>query len=192
MSVLRCAILIALVFEGPTLSAAKEVLRSYSNAEYNYRLAFPTSWHISVVPVKAGPVLYNYSPSFAMGQGLFPPGGAEISVLPLASFEGRMRNRTEQEWIAEDVRGLAYGKPIIENISDVGNPHITDLVRVSYDHERIPDEELQRYVMFYFRLGGEPFVLGLNYWKEDSRAAVYEKTLISILRSIRHVSAKPN
>ena len=192
MSVFRCAVLVALLYQGPVFSAARETVRTYSNAEHNYRLTYPASWHISVVSVKAGPVLYNYDPSFAMGQGLFPPGGAEIFVVPPADMNSEDRSRSPQELASENVRRFSHGRVSVEQIANPGNPTISDVIRASYDYQRIEDEDLQRDVIFSFRFSGEPFTLGLNYWKDDPKAAYYEQTLLSILRSIRHVAAKPN
>lgn len=187
-----CTILIALFGGGPVSSAAGGTVRTYSNVEHNYRLTYPASWHISVVSMKAGPVLYNYDPSFAMGQGLFPPGGAEIFVLPPADIDSEDRSRSPQELAGENVRRFSYGNASLEQISNPGNPAISDVIRVSYDYQRIDGEDLQRDVIFYFRFNGKPFKLLLNYWKGDPKAASYEQTLFSILKSIRPVTTKSN
>lgn len=79
----------------------------------------------------------------------------------------------------------------MEKLANPGNPDISDLVRASYDYQRIEDEELQRDVIFYFRFGGEPFAIGLNYWKDDPKAASYEQAVLLVLKSIRHIAAKP-
>lgn len=191
MSVFGPAVVIALVCQGLVFSAARETVRTYSNAEYNYSLAYPAGWHISVVPVKAGPVLYNYSPSFNKGQGLFPLGGAEIFVLPPADLDSTDRRRSPEELAKENVLRFAHGGAALEKLANPGNPDISDLVRVSYDYERIEDEELQRDVIFYFRFGGEPFALGLNYWKGDPKAASYDQAVLLVLKNIRHIAAKP-
>lgn len=80
----------------------------------------------------------------------------------------------------------------MQEIANPGNPDIQDVVRASYDYQRIEGEDLQRVVIYYFRLNGDPFALGLNYWKDDSRAASYKQTLISVLKSIGRVAAKSN
>lgn len=192
MVVFRCAVLMALACDGPVLSTAEEAVRTYSNTEHNYRLSYPASWHISVVSVKAGPVLYNYDPSFAIGKGLLPPGGAEINVGPSADLNSADRSRSPHELASENVRRFSHGRASVEEIANPGNPDISDVVRASYDYQRIEDEDLQRDVIFYFRFGGEPFVLGLNYWKDDPKGGSYEQILASVLSSIRHVAAKSN
>jgi hypothetical protein len=191
-SVFRFAALTALILVEPDLSTAKEAIRIYSNAEYKYRLAYPESWHISVVSVKAGPVLYNYDPSFAKGEGLLPPGGAEIFVEPAADLNSADRGRSPQELASESVRRFSHGSASVKEFANPGNPDISDVVRASNDYQRIEDEDLQRDVIFYFRFSGKPFALGLNYWKNDSKATSYEQTLMSVLNSIRHVAARSN
>jgi hypothetical protein len=180
----RCAALIALLSTGSLILGADEPLRMYSNSELNYRLTYPASWHISIVVGKSGPTLYSYSPSSALGQGaISTQGGAEIDVTSLrmeVQAEKQLRDRA-----AADAERFAHGGATISEFKNPGNPDIASIIRVAYDYLRVEGEDLQRNVSFYFMLSGKPFVLGLRYWKDDARAASYERTLVSILRNIR-------
>jgi hypothetical protein len=186
----QSALLLALVFAQVALSATnKGSFQTYANAEYSYRLSFPSTWHLAAVPGGSTPTLYNYSSSFRLGQGLFPFGGAEIFFLPLAAFtDERLRNRSERDWITADVKSMAYGKATIEAISDIGNPQLTDIFRVEFDQERVPGEDLQRDVYYYFKLDARPFKVGLAYWKGDRQSVSHEQVLRSVVRSIRNTN----
>ncbi len=182
MCFLRCFIVIVLASAGSVFSAPVARVQTYFSEQYRYRLSVPGSWHLSVAP-NGVPTIYNYDPGLSLGQGLIPSGGAEIYLLPFAALGRQAQN--ERSWISEDVRSLAHGEAVIESVLNVKSASVTDVVRVSFDHERIPNEEPQRNVCLYFSLGGKLFKLGLSYWKGDPRGPSYELALMTILRSVR-------
>lgn len=188
----QCAALIALVSVGRSLPAAEEPLRTYTNPEYSYRLSYPASWHIAVTQGKGGPTLYSYSRSSAIGHGVLPFDGAEISTSPLPDLSNADGSGSLKERAEKDAKRFSQGGATLDDVPNPDNSDITDVVRVAYDYQRVEDSDRQRYVFFYFRLRGKPFVLGLNYWKDDPKAASYEQTLLWILKSIRNSAARPN
>ncbi len=174
----------AIVFSTCVVLAVCEQLRTFDSREFRYHLSIPTDWHLSVSP-NGIPRIFNYSPEELAPQGLFPSGGAEIHVVPLAAFHGRKRDWTESQWVKEEVRVLARDRASIEHIDDIGNPKISNVVRASYDIQAVPDGATEHSVDYYFSLGGQLFHVTLNYWKGDPSATRYEKVLLSILKSIR-------
>ena len=120
-----------------------------------------------------------------MGQGLFPEGGAEIFVRPPADLNSLDRTRSPKELANENVQRFSHGRSAVEAVANVGNPDISDVFRAGYDYQRVDGEDLQRDVLYYFKLGDEAFVLGLSYWKDDTKAESHEQVLLSILKSIR-------
>jgi hypothetical protein len=189
MSTVRWTVLAALALAPAAYSAATEELRTYSNAEHHYRFTYPAKWHISVVPGKGGPTLYNYDLSSAPGHGLLPQHGAEIFVLPHSDLSRIEPSRTPQEWAAEDVRRFSQGGLTKDEFENASNPNISHVLRVAYDSQTAGDDEAQRYVAFYFQLSGEILKAQLVYWKNDPKGASYESTLLSVVRSIRRISA---
>ncbi len=184
-------VLVSLALVQPSFSAPVDARRIYTNAEYHFRLMYPAMWHISVVAGRGGPILYNYDLSSAPGHGLLPERGAEIFVLPHSDLSKLEHSRTPREWATADMRRFSQNGLTTNEVGDIGNPEISDVVRVAFDNQTPGDDQAQRYVAYYFHLDGELLKVELTYWKSDSKQASYERTLWSILTSIRGISSKP-
>jgi len=192
VSILRHALLVALLCGEPVVLVGAEAARTYSNSERGYRLTYPASWHISVVPGKGGPTLSNYDLAKAPGHGVLPPDAAEIFLLPHSDLANIDHSTNPREWASEDARRFAFGATTMEPIANSGNPDISDVLRVAFDYQETGYNVQQKYLTFYFRLNADLFKIELNYWRGDPKAGSYEQALISILRSIRRVTAKSN
>ncbi len=192
VSVLRHALLVALLCGGPVVLVSAGTVHTYSNSEHGYRLTYPASWHISVAPGKGGPTLSNYDLARAPGHGVLPPDAAEIFLLPHSDLGNIDHSSNPREWASADARRFAFGATTMEPIPNLGNPDISDVLRVAFEYKQNGYDVQQKYVTFYFRLNADLLKIELNYWEGDPKAGSYERTLISILKSIRRVTAKPN
>jgi hypothetical protein len=119
------------------------------------------------------------------GQSLLPAGGAEIVIVPLAALHGKKRERTQRTWIEDEVRIMANGRAVLERVEGVQNDAISDTTRVTFDWERVPGEEPQHVVQYYFSLKGSLFKIDLSYWSGDQRGPIYEKQVLSLLNRIK-------
>jgi hypothetical protein len=160
--------------------------RSYLSPKFNYRLLLPPGWN---TPASVSDVLmiFDYKPTEALPQGLFPDGGAEIWVIPFEEVGAITKAKTMEEWIAYNA---AHGHTGVSSrrradLSKGGNSP-DGVLEVDADFERSPqDDGLQHEVNYYFTLRGGMFRLMLIYWKDNPQAAHLRSVCESMLGSIQ-------
>lgn len=168
---------------GTALLLPAHAQRIYKDSKYHYSLQVPAGWNLDVND--SVPILFNFPPSQAGPQGLFPDHGSEIFLIPLAEVQAVVNAKTVDEWIHGNLTRDYSAISISQLPAEHGDKAPQSITKVEADFQRGPDEELQREISYYFALRGHLFRLILRYWKDDSRAARHRAACLSVLGSIR-------
>jgi hypothetical protein len=181
---LNSALALATLAMTPLLASGND--KEYANSKFHYKLTLPPRWNIDV-PESGVPVLFNYKRSEGGPQGLFPGGGANIYLIPLAAVEARTPAKTLDDWITRNLE-RDHKNASIKQLHGADNSERAPqgIVEVQSDFVRdSQDEEPQHEVSYYFRLNGATFRLMLLYWKHDPNGSRLQAICESVLRSIR-------
>jgi hypothetical protein len=160
--------------------------KEYTNSKFGYRLTLPPRWNIDI-PESGVPVLFNYKRNQGGPQGLFPEGGANIYLIPLAAVEITTPAKTLDDWIKRNLE-RDHKNTLIKQLHEADNSERApqNIIQVQSDFIRdSQDEEPQREVSYYFKLNGAAFRLMLLYWKQDPNGPRLQAICESVLRSIR-------
>jgi hypothetical protein len=147
---------------------------------FGYAFRIPERWHVEMDGGRTLLLKYSTRPP----QGLLPPNGAEILIVPRSSQIGRVSQLSLREWVSHVLRvsspvGRSISHPQIFGRSDLG-----DMTRVSFTLENFA-ERSEGHVDYLFCLRGEVFKVGLRFIVGDSGASQYENILDEVLRSFR-------
>ena len=175
-----------IVFSFVLVQAAVGQGHTYVGSRFKYQFLVPPKWHIAVSG-SGVPVLFNYKESEGAGQGLFPEGGANISLIPFEVVGPVLGVKTMNDWIernlATDHENVSLPRVIETDATKRSPQHV---IEVEADFVRpVPDDELHHEVNYYFTLRGAMFRLMLVYWKDSPQAAEFRSVCQSILRSIK-------
>ena len=177
---------VLVVFSFVLMQTAAGQEHTYASSRFKYQFVVPPKWHIAVSG-SGVPVLFNYKESEGAGQGLFPDGGANISLIPFEVVGPILGVKTMNDWIERnlgtDHKNVSLPRAIEIDGTKRSPQHIIEL---EADFIRsAQDDELQHEVDYYFTLRGEMFWLTLVYWKDSPQAAEFRSVCQSILRSIK-------
>jgi hypothetical protein len=173
-----CAILTVLTAraQGPVPVEGIVATRGFS-----YQSPTPRGWQ----RVENGGVVHFLN-LYLLPQGLLPRGGADIAVVPVLSFSGRLSEMTQEQWISWVVSGSPLQSRRVESIGNIGNPQASNIKKLSFESD-LEGRDPEQYIAYFLKLRGQLFEISLHYNMGDSKRASFEKTLDNVARDIRVV-----
>jgi hypothetical protein len=153
-------------------------VKTFTSVQGKYIVDYPSTWHVLE---RSLPTLYivNFPPPQRVHAVTLPQGGASIAVVPPPNGVVGA-----EQWAARD---LKPGMDLVSKANLVLTKRVAgaplEVTEVHLTWER-PAPEFET-VDCYFVISGHLFAGRLTYWKGDSKAAEYRRTLHEVIESLR-------